>query len=65
MGGFEDVLVFDGQAGEVVDVEEPAVVDLVGGDAPVRQAEALAREQVVERVELAGVAGGARECGER
>ena len=56
MGGLEDVLALHAQGGQVVDVEEPAVVDLVGGHPPVGQAVALVLEQVVQQVEAPRVA---------
>jgi hypothetical protein len=37
----EDVLALGAQAGEIVDVEEAAVVDVVGGHAPEREAVGL------------------------
>jgi hypothetical protein len=49
------------QADEVVDVEEAAIVDLVGCDAPERQAIGLALEQLMQRAEALGRAGPAVE----
>src|SRR5262249_30888902 len=43
-------------AGKIVDIEEPTVVDLVGRDAPEGQAISLAFEQTVELVEALRVA---------
>src|SRR5258708_28221883 len=45
------------QADEVVDVEEAPIVDLVGRDAPERQAIGLAFEQLMQRAEALGRAG--------
>ena len=56
MGGFEDVLTLHAEGGQVVDVEEPPVVDLVGGHTPVGQAVALVLQQVVQEVEAPRVA---------
>ena len=53
----EDQLVLDPDAGQLGDVEEPPVVDLLGRDPPVREAVHLVFEQVVEAVEAPGVAG--------
>ena len=47
----EDLRPFHAQGGQLVDVEEAAIVDLVGGDAPERQAIGLGVEQLVEQVE--------------
>ena len=55
--GLEDLLALHAQGGQVVDVEEAAVVDLVGRDPPVGQAIALMLEQVVQQVEAVRVAG--------
>ena len=54
--GVEDGGIFDADGGEFVDVEEAAVVDLVGGDAPEAEAVGLVREDAFEEVEAAGVA---------
>ena len=54
--GGEDLRLLHAQGGQFVDVEEAAVVDLVGGDPPVRQAIGLLVEQVVEQVEAVRVA---------
>ena len=61
MGGLEHRLVLHAQRGELVDIEEAAVVDLVGRDAPVRQAIRLRLEQLVQRVEARGLPGRAVE----
>ena len=55
----EDERIFHAQRGELVDVEEAAVVDLFGGDAPVREAVRLQVQQPVERVEAARLPGAA------
>ena len=52
----EDLRIFGAQRGELVDVEEAAVVDVVRRDAPVGEAERLAFEQRVQRVEAGGIA---------
>ena len=59
----EDVLALHGQRGQVVDVEESAVVDLVGAHPPVRKSVALMLEQVIHELETRGVAGFAAENG--
>ncbi len=56
MGGLEDILALHCQRGQVVDVEEATVVDLVRADAPVRKAIALVLEQVIHEREAARVA---------
>ena len=48
--------VFDAQAGQRVDVEEAAVVDLVRRGPPVRQPVRLLLEQLVQRVERVAAA---------
>ena len=63
MGGLEDVLALHAQRRQVVDVEEPPVIDLVGGHPPVGQAVALPLHQVVEQVEAPRVARPALERG--
>ena len=47
----EHVAVLDAQAGQRVDVEEPAVVDLVRRGPPVRQPVRLLLEQLVQLIE--------------
>jgi hypothetical protein len=44
----EQFRLFDAQSGEVVDVEKPAVIDLVGRDMPVGDAKALHLQQTVQ-----------------
>ena len=61
----EDRRVFHPQRGELVDVEEAAVVDFLGRDAPVRQAVRLLVQQPIERVEAARLAGDAVEPRDR
>ena len=41
VGGLEDVLTLHAEGGQVVDVEEPSIIDLVGGHPPEGQAIAL------------------------
>jgi hypothetical protein len=53
----EDFAIFDPQAGQRVDVEEPPVVDLVRCRPPIRQAVGLLLEQIVQRVEAPRIAG--------
>ena len=53
--GLEDVFTLHRQRGQVVDVKEAAVVDLVRAHPPVRKAIALVLEQVIH--ELEAVAG--------
>ena len=55
MRRFEDIRDLDPDAREGVDVEEPAVVDLVRGRSPVRKPIGLRFEQFVERVEALGL----------
>ena len=52
----EDVGILHADGRQVIDVEEPAVVDLLSGHAPVGQPVRLVHEQVVEQIEAAGVA---------
>ncbi len=54
--GVEDFLPLHAQRRQLVDVEKAAVVDLVGGHAPERQAVGLGVEQPVQQVEARGVA---------
>ena len=61
--GLEDIFALHRQRGQVVDVEEPAVVDLVRANPPVRKAIALVLEQVVHELEAARVARAAVEEG--
>lgn len=58
----EDLRIFDTDGGQFVDVVEAAVVDFVGGDAPVRDAVGLIVEQAVERVEARRIAERRRRC---
>ena len=60
----EDVFSLHAQRGEIVDVEETPIVDLVGGDAPERQPKGLVVEQAVKQVEALRVAGLAVEQGD-
>ena len=59
---FEHRRVFHPQRRELVHVEEAAVVDLFGRDAPVRQPVRLFVEQPIERVEAARLSGDAVEA---
>jgi len=72
VAGLERFGIFHAHRGQIVLVEETAVVDLVGGDAPVGQAVGLRLDQRVQRVEALVVARravvgdpavGAVECG--
>src|SRR5207302_3998863 len=54
--GAEDVWVFDANRGQLVDVEEAAIVDLVGRDAPVAQPVSLLRQQLLQTVEAVRLA---------
>ena len=65
VGRAEDLLAVRPQRGQRVDIEEPAIVDLVAGHAPVGQPIGLGREQRVERVEAAGVSRCSVEAGQR
>ena len=51
----EDFRILDTQRSELIDVEEAAVVDVVRRDAPAGEAEGLALEQRVQRVEAGGI----------
>ena len=53
--GIQHVGQLDADGGQVVDVEEAAVVDLLGGDAPEAQAVGLIGEQRLQAVEAARV----------
>ena len=57
MGGVEDGRVFHAQAGQVSDVEEPAIVELFEADFPEGESIVLASEQMGERGEAGGNAG--------
>jgi protease-4 len=46
----EDLLPLHAEGGEIIDVEEPAVVDLVRRDAPVGEAEVLAAQELVDQL---------------
>ena len=52
---FEDFRILHAHADEIGDVEKPSIVDLLAGDAPVRQPVPLPIEEIVERVEALGV----------
>ena len=64
MGGIEYCWLFDTHAREVIDIEEAAVVDLVGGNAPVRKPIALKLDQIVQLVETDGISSAAVEFGQ-
>ena len=53
MRPLEHLRVLHAERGQLVDVEEPPVVDLFRGDAPVGQAIRLRRQQIVEPIEAA------------
>ena len=65
VGRIEDRLVLHAEGGEVVDVEEAPVVDLVGGDAPEREPVRLRFQQLVQMLERARHARRAVEGAER
>src|SRR3989441_10588816 len=56
MGGLEDRRLFHAQRRQLVDVEEAAIVDVVGRHAPRREAKDLRREQFVQRIEARRIA---------
>ena len=56
MGGLEYVVALHAQRGQVVDIEEPAVVDFIRAPPARRQAVALLIEQLVEQVEAVRIA---------
>ena len=60
--GLEDIFALHGERGQVVDVKESAVVDLVGSHSPVREAVALILEQVIQKREAVRVARAARKA---
>ena len=53
----EQLRQFDAQPGEVVDVEKPAIVDLLGRDAPEREPVGLFLEQKMQPAEAVRIAG--------
>ena len=55
VGGVEDLGILHADGGQLVDVEEAPVVDLLAGHAPVGQPIELLVEQGIEEVEGAGV----------
>ena len=57
VGLLEDRGHLHANGGQLVDVEEPPVVDLLAGHAPVRHAIGLLAEQPVEQVEGGRIAG--------
>src|SRR5882724_2597706 len=61
MRRFENFLVFHADAGEIVGVEKAAVVDVVGSDPPVGQAESLRLDELMQLFE-AGRIGGRSIC---
>ena len=65
MRRIEDVLALHAEGGQLVDVEEPAVVDLLRGDAPKSEPIRLVVEHLFEQIETRGVAGRAVELGHR
>ena len=56
VGGGEDRLVLHAQTREIADVEEPAIVDLVGRDPPIGRTIGLPLQQVVEAREALRIA---------
>ena len=57
----EDLRILRADRGEIVDVEKTAIVDLLGGDAPVSRAVSLLLEQLIEAIEAVPVADAAIE----
>jgi hypothetical protein len=53
----EDIRILDANCGEFVDVEEPAVIDFFGRDAPVAQPVCLGSEQFLEFIERSALPG--------
>ncbi len=53
--GLEDRLVLDAQRRQIVDIEEAAVVDILGRDAPGGEVIGLQVEQLVQRIEARGL----------
>ena len=56
MRRLENLRQLDANRSEIVDVEEAPVIDLLRGDAPETEAVDLAIEQLVKRIEAAGIA---------
>ena len=57
------VLVLGAKGGEIVDVEEATVIDVIGGDTPLGEAIRLGLDEFVQGVEAAGIVGRAVDCG--
>ncbi len=51
----EDVVLLHTYGAQAVDVEEPAIVDLLRGHAPVGKAENLFAKQAVEKIKAPGI----------
>src|SRR5438132_11965132 len=58
MGGIENRLVLHSYTGQVVDVEEAAIVDVVRGHPPACQPVSLSFDELMQSVETAGIARG-------
>ena len=65
MRGIKDLRQFHPDRGEIVDVEEAAVIDLLRRDAPEGKAISLIIHQLIERIEAARVARRAVDLGDR
>ncbi len=63
VGLVEDLFVLGAKGGEIVDIEEAAVVDVVGGDTPLREAVRLGLDEFMQRVEATGIVGRAVDRG--
>ena len=59
VGRFEDLRLLHPQANQLVDIEEPAIVDFVDGRSPIGEAVRLMLEQGVQPVEARSIAGDA------
>src|SRR5579864_792396 len=57
VGLVKDVFVLGTESGEIVDIEEAAVVDVIRGRAPLGEAVGLGLDQFMQRVEAAGIVG--------
>ena len=65
VGLVEDLFVLGAKGGEIVDIKEAAVVDVVGRDTPLREAgKAGALMQSMQRVEATGIVGRAVDRGD-
>src|SRR5271166_2646482 len=57
MSYFKNGLIFHAKAGKIVGVKKASIVNVIGGDPPVGQAEGLRFNEFVELLETRGVCG--------